>query len=262
MRKNAPCDWQSRRIVDMLLALCFGFVSVCFADGPTEVELREALEARRQSERRCAELEASLAKARDELTALQRRYADLYLASQEQRQELEYLELRAGHLLSSPEEIDSGRTLARILRELARQDENRQELAVKVREFGVYLASVLDVLQPSQALRGEVEERIEQLQEAAEHPVPPLPGVAGRGDGGPAEKRCRVLAVNDELQVIVLDRGFAGGVRPGSRYRIQIDGDREVRIRALEVRAAITAAVVEDGHWQDVAPGARADPID
>jgi hypothetical protein len=230
------------------------------ADEPADVALREAAEARKQAEQRCAELEASLAKARDELTALQRRYADLYLASQEQRQELEYLELRAGHLLSSPEDIESGRTLGRVLKELDRQAKERQELAVNVREFGVYLASVLDVLQPSQALRGEVEERITRLYRAANRPVPPLPRVAGRGDGGPAEKRCRVLAVHDELRVVVLDRGFSDGVRPGSRYTITPGTGREVHLRVLEVRAAISAAVVDNGRFRDVAPGALAEP--
>ena len=73
-------------------------------------------------------------------------------------------------------------------------------------------------------------------------------------------RSCRVLAVNDDLQVVVLDSGYAEGIRRGSHWQIARDDEVAVRLRVIDVRADISAAVVVDGRFGDVGPGSEVAP--
>jgi len=219
--------------------------------------LKEAQVARRVAEERRAEISATLLRSEVELEQLRERYAELYLESRRQRQDLEGLELRAAGLLADRQDIASGRALSRALNALVVLRDSKLRLADQLREFGVYLNSVLDVLQPSEALRQEVTERYTKLVSDVARSAKPLPIVAGRGGEEPEQRTCRVLAIEDELQVVVLDRGSDGGVRHGMFWTLVRDKRAVASLRVIDVRESISAAIVVSGSFKSVGPGVR-----
>ena len=127
-------------------------------------------------------------------------------------------------------------------------------------DFGVYLASVLDVLQPSDALRREIGEHWKTVETAVQQALTPLSRVAGQGSGNAATQGCRVLAANDDLDLVVLDRGFSDGIRPGTRWKVFRDAERIAVLRIIETRSRIAAAILEDGKFDDLTPGLTVRP--
>ena len=267
MRKIFALGWQTLcwlailEILRLSPSTCLSAEAVS-PQAPLEqkVEVQEAQMARRAAEQKCAELAAALSTTEQEIEGLRRRYADLYLESRRQQQELEYLDLRMAGLLADREDIASGRALSRALSALQDVQGEQHALADKVREFGAYLSSVLDILQPSEVLRREVTERYGALAKAVERSVQPLPSVAGRGDGVPKRQECRVLAVSDDLQVVVLDRGFKDGVREGTRWHVVNGSEVLAKLRVIEVRASVSAALVVEGRFKAIGVGALANP--
>ena len=68
----------------------------------------------------------------------------------------------------------------------------------------------------------------------------------------------RVVDVNRELRMVVLDAGRRQGLAPGVMLSV-VQGDRAIaRIRVVDVRRALAGAVIEDVAWRAFpAPGDR-----
>jgi len=244
----------------MVCILCFCTRLLSAADGAAEamaepVQLQELRLAREAADKRCAELETALVKAQKELTELRSRYADLYLQSQERSRQMEALELQAAHLLVDRQALAAGDPAADALHALEDVRQAQVELVSQVRAFQGYLGSALDVLEPSDAMRREITTRCAELVASAERAFKPLSTVAGRGSRDLVARSCRVLAVNDDLQVVVFDSGQDAGIRRGTQWNVVKDGTVKARLRVIEVRADISAAVVTDGRLGDLGPG-------
>lgn len=258
------CDGHSQ---SFLFASIFRFSCLCAAlacaQEPTAPEifdvglrLKETQVALGAETERAARLERENAALRKELEQLRSRYADLYLQSRQQRLETQDLELRVAHLLTDHRELDAGLALARAVRALREVGSAQRDLQVAAEEFGNYLASVLEVLQPSDTLKGQIERRYQAVLRAAEATQPPLPLlVAGRGSANPAERVCRILTRNEELHVVVLDAGRDAGIRPGATWHVLVDGRRTADLKILESRSNVSAALVTRGSIQQIGPG-------
>ncbi|MCK5843903.1 MAG: hypothetical protein KAG97_04290 [Victivallales bacterium] len=72
-------------------------------------------------------------------------------------------------------------------------------------------------------------------------------------------KSCRVLAVNDKLQLVVLNVGSANGVRNGLNLRLSAPKNR-VLLRVVDVRPYISGAIVEKGDIGGLALGMEFKP--
>jgi chromosome segregation ATPase len=219
------------------------------------VQVQELRLAREAAERRCAELDAALAKAQRELNELRSRYADLYLQSQERSRQMESLELQAAHLLVDRQALAADDPAAQALHALEDVRQAQVELVSQVRAFQGYLGSVLDVIEPSDAMRREITARCAELVASAERAFKPLSTVAGRGRRDLVVRTCRVLTVNDDLQVAVLDSGQDAGIRRGTQWKVVKDGTLKARLLVIEVRAGISAATVTEGRLGDLGPG-------
>jgi hypothetical protein len=66
------------------------------------------------------------------------------------------------------------------------------------------------------------------------------------GEGGVDASGLRVIDVNRSLNMIVFDGGSARGVKPGLVFTVVRDRAALARARAVDVRARIAGAVVED----------------
>ena len=157
-------------------------VPVASTPGDT-VALREAREARESAEKRILDLELELGKAKKELEKIRSRYADFYLESHAVVERMRQLELQASHLIRRKEDLDGDALAAQALEALNLAGRRQLEVEDAVQRFEQYLTSVLDVLQPSDALRRELSERTRALQRAVENSLKPLSIVARRGGG-------------------------------------------------------------------------------
>jgi hypothetical protein len=210
---------------------------------------------------RSAKLVQENARLKKELEALRSRYADLYLRSRQQRLEQQDLELRVAHLLANQSELHSGEALAGAVRALKEAVSTQRKLQTAVQEFGIYLNSVLEVLQPSNTLKGQIDNRYKAVRNAAEAVMTPLSfEVARRGSDNPANRACRVLTVNDDLHVVVLDAGTNAGIRPGAKWHVLTDGHRTADLKILETRPNISAAMIVSGDLKNVGPGSVVAP--
>ncbi len=68
----------------------------------------------------------------------------------------------------------------------------------------------------------------------------------------------RVLTINDELGIVVLDVGQAQGIRVGTEWTVTNQGDRTTTLRIIEARPLLCAAIVTGGSLRNLAPGATA----
>jgi len=263
MEKNADYRWQ-RALGGAILYALFLPCTVCAGGevGDPGASARSAVgpaDRPAAAEQRCIELEAALARAERDSAALQRRFAELYLESHDQAQQLEQLRLRIAGLLSDHQDVDKGRAFAEVLAYLDTALKDHLQLYSGVREFGRHLETVLDVLEPSAGVRRETTERFAALLKLVDRleRMPSL--VAGRGGETNRERReGRILAVNDELQLVVLDVGSADGVRPGTEWDV-VDGTRVVgRLKIIESRPGLSAAVSISGSLREIAPGMQA----
>jgi len=66
-------------------------------------------------------------------------------------------------------------------------------------------------------------------------------------------RKCRVLEVKDNEEVIVLNAGFRDGIRVN--MTLNTPGEAKCRVRVIAVRPFVSAAVIEQGRLRDVSPG-------
>lgn len=253
MVKKKVGNWTWRLAFAILWSSCF-CERLPAADGPDPVQ-QELRLAREAAEKRSSELDAALSKARKELQQLRSRYAELYLQSQERIRQMEALELQAAHLLVDRQGLAGGDPAAAALHALEDVRQAQVQLIGQIRAFQTYLGSALEVLEPSDVMRREITARCAELVASAERAFKPLSTVAGRGRRDLVARSCRVLAVNDDLQMVVLDSGQDAGVRRGSQWTAVKDGIVKARLLVIEVRTDISAAVLTEGHLGDIGPG-------
>jgi hypothetical protein len=60
------------------------------------------------------------------------------------------------------------------------------------------------------------------------------------------EKVYRVLDVNKELGMVILDGGRRDGIRPGLQFAVIEKGQAVARVRIVDVRTAVAGAVVQE----------------
>lgn len=265
MKKSLQLRWNLHCISAMLCALCFVLPCLRAAASEKSVEdpelqLKREQAAREQAERQVLQLSAALAKANRDIESLQTRYAELYLESREQARDLEHFQLRVAGLLTEYEEPSGGTALAEAIAYLQEVAADHGQLYRGIREFSKYLDTVLAVLQPSEGLRREIAGRYGELERAVDRLERRPSIVAGRGgiEQDRLRRESRLLAINDDLQVVVLDAGVIDGVRPGALWRVY-DGEKILgMLKVIEVRPAVSAAMPVDGTTGRLAPGMRA----
>lgn len=147
---------------------------------------------------------------------------------------------------SSPKERE-----ARLLTRLAVLCGDGEKLAVKAAEAVAEVRRVLRELPVDTARRAQLQLLLDELERQA-GVVAALVEDQPR-DPEQAFRECRVLAVNHELKLLLVDIGFRQGAFVGLGLRG--GRDRKIKIRLEEVRAGVSAAAVIQGDWRDVAPG-------
>lgn len=260
MKKKLVAGWTTPIWSFILYALCFTALALPLfgaaesGSGPG-VELREAQMARQAAEQRCAELAVQLVRTERDLEKERQRNAELLLQAKRLQETVDQYNLRVAGLLTDQGGADTAQAMAKAVAALETRQSAQQQVSGKVREFKAYLATVLETLQPSEALKKEVLGRYADLTKACDRLelLPPL--VAGRGGEARTLKECRILSVETDLGIVALDVGLDAGVRPGTVWRV-FDGDKPVaKLQVVEVRPTLSAAVVLEGSVHRLAAG-------
>jgi len=140
---------------------------------------------------------------------------------------------------------------ARLLTRLSVMCRDGEKLAVKAAEAVQEMRRLLRELPVDTARRAQLQLLLDELERQA--------GVFAAlvedqpRDPAQAFRECRVLAVNKELGVILMDIGF----RQGAFVGLVLRGgeDRKLEIRLEDVRSGVSGAVVMRGDLRDVVPG-------
>lgn len=232
-------------------------LSPLFSSGEPQapVVLEEMKVAREAAERRAIQLEAEVSRLKKDLDRIRSSYANLYLESHSSIERLRRMELRAAQMLRQKE----GGELEKVSEEAleALEIAGKRQLAVErsLSEFEQALATILDVLRPSDAMRRQLTSRLQALRGAVEESLKPMSVVAGRGVGETTGQGCGVVAVNEKLDIVLLDRGSRHGIRPGSCFSLKRGETPVARFKVIEVRGEASAAVLLEGNARDVAVG-------
>ena len=260
MKKKWASGWTRFVWATILCALCLfplgllGDENATGLDGPA-AKLREAEMARQAAEQKCAELSLTLVQTERELEKQRQRYAELLIKAKTVQDELDAMQARAAVLLLNQAKAGEGKSVAEVLAGLEIRQAEVQKLTQGVREFGKHMQAVLETVGASDALKKDVQAKFAGLVRTCDRldAMPPL--VAGRGGNLSAPRECRVLSVSRELGIVVLDAGGSSGVRAGSQWRI-MDGEKAVaRLRVVEIRPGLSAAVPIEGQLSALAPG-------
>ncbi len=67
-------------------------------------------------------------------------------------------------------------------------------------------------------------------------------------------KDCKVIEINAQFEIIVINHGYRQGITPGMSMWIE-DGANVTELFVIEVRADIAAAILKQGDWRTIVPG-------
>jgi len=244
---------KSRWTVRIILTILMSSLSQTFVQGqdktvkslkPVKKELREEKSAAAS----VADLKLSLKMTQKELEVLRKELADVL--KQSDKRDKAYLRLQMSLAASmaggSKKEYDKHSREA--LQALYGVSKSGQKLVSAVSECCDFLDGVLNHDKITDIDKARAKLRLDNLKTSAEKfhmRIQPRPDDV-------LFKSCRILTVNDKLQIVVLNVGTTSGVRNGILLRTK-EGDCKLVI--IAVRAFISAAVVTEGNMVDLARG-------
>ncbi len=129
--------------------------------------------------------------------------------------------------------------------------DNSRTLALQSIEFCDIVDSLLKQMPIGKIRKAEITLRADELKKGARK----LTALADLKFRQEPVNRCRILAVNNDLQVVVLPVGSVHGVFIGLNYYA---GKEKVQLKIVTVRPFVSAAVLVKGNIERLAPGMEA----
>lgn len=126
--------------------------------------------------------------------------------------------------------------------------DNGRQLALQSIEFCDIVDSLLKQMPIGKIRKAEINLRAEELKKGARK----LTTLADLKIRQKPVNRCRILAVNKDLQVVVLPVGSVHGVFIGLNYYA---GKKKELLRIITVRPFVSAAIPEKGDIESLTPG-------
>ncbi len=266
-KKKLRPGWTNHVCVITLCTLCLHqsvFIPVATAKSVAALsEAGDEVTEQAIGELDIEQLREELAQARRQLGEVSRLYAESHLANQQLLEELAVLRLQAVNLMGEHRDRSAAYRQAVAIEALIEVQDQHQDLYREIREFGDYLQTVLAVIEPSPIVQREIEERYASLNDAVFR-LEKMPSIVAwrGGDPIPGRNRARIMRVDETLQVVILGAGENDFVRPGSVWQVTDDhGDSVARIRVVETRAAISAAIPVAGNPHRLVPGLMAELV-
>lgn len=240
MKKNFFLDWTIRQVLVILIGSST-LLEIVVAE-ETVVPAVTKSDAGESSE---------LAVSRQEFQALRRELEAVLLRAEAQQEEYSRLQLSAVALVAGAEAPDRRPSEADLLVALEETATAGRTVTDEVLAVCRMLEAALDEETIPAAERARIRARLAGLRVASER-FNDRVRVPERADK--AWDSCRIVAVDDRLQVVVLAAGSVQGIGCGLGLRA---GDEEdsVRLRVIAVRPHVSAALVVEGDLGRLAPG-------
>ncbi len=196
-----------------------------------------------------------------ELQRLREAYAKLLIQHKETLRELSKLRLQAGVLVGEPEAERLGILYERAQGRL-HTHRLHEQLYRQIDEFGDYLRTVLEVIEPSDELNANIRQRYGRLQHTVTL-LENLPSIVAwrGGDLRTGRNETRVLQVEEEFQFVILAVGRLDQARLGESWRIRDSEGAEVELRVVETENAVSAAIPVSGDLSWIVPGMKAERV-
>lgn len=249
MRIFREWRWKLSRVAAILLASFIGLASQGAGAG-TEAEdtgaLRRAVDA---VGRDPDKLLGRCVTAERDLQGLRQRYADVLLNAEKQRESFARSSLSVAGAVATGDSLDSGRQAAELRGSLSQCVREGAAFSGAVAELCRYLRAKLPGMPLPDDEKLKLRLRVEETAAAAES----FNLLLDPALDAPASGQCRVLDVNDKLQVVALSAGLKDGLRSGLGLEVPEAGGAKLRL--VMVRPFVSAAVVVEGDMAAVAPG-------
>lgn len=271
-RKKIFLNWKNRfgAVILFNLALCGGLVSaaeetpagsdsgggVTVRVRPEDAQRLQDLERLRREletakaglfalETENAKLRESTRKSRDELIELTNKY-------QEQNEQYRQLRLVLADALASGKVRSVGEREEQLLRTVSDTAESGGELAVRAVQFCELADEIMRELPVGSVRQAELRLKAGELKASSRRFISLT---AGEASDSTLEK-CRILAVNPELSLVVLSVGSVHGAFHGLVY--YVGKEDTVRLRVVGIRPFVAAAAVVSGEIDKLTPGMEA----
>jgi hypothetical protein len=194
-----------------------------------------------------AELEA----ARRETEMLRRELADVLLKSGEVLNSYRRLQLSVASTVANSEKKN---VTGEELKSLESFEYVRQEMKALVNEtvaLSQFIGAVLEKKDMTETDRIRMKFKLDDLKATADR----LNALTSLQESGERADKCRILAVNEKLQITILDAGTANGVSTGLIWRVTAGDGKPAKLKVVAARPFICAAMVLEGNFGSLAPG-------
>lgn len=189
----------------------------------------------------------ALARERD---LLHKKLIEMIDRYQKQNEDYRRLRLSVAATLASREKHIVGKREEQLLETLAEMSENGRRLAHETIEFCDYVESLVRIFPLGKVQSAELALKLDGLRDRARK----FWDLTNPSSEEPKVNRCRLLAVEEDLQIVVLPVGSAHGVFCGLNFFI----GKKASLRVIAARPYLSAAVVTDGSIRELAPGMEA----
>jgi regulator of replication initiation timing len=196
-----------------------------------------------------AELEATLAVLKEELSVMRKELIDVLKESE--KRDIDYARLKVSIAASLAEgnKKSYDKNGAEIMEALTEISEKGDALVANSAKFCDFIDALLEKKEISDVEKVRARFRMSKLRSTAEV----FHARIQKPSKGKLFSSCRILTVNDKLQVVVLNVGSVYGMRNGVLLN---GGDKgEIELKIVSVRPFISGAVVIKGDIEDLAPG-------
>ena len=260
MKKNGffmKNDWT---VCILLIILMGSFAPSGFSQAVRKTESVTASGSKKENlataDDKTALLEAQLKAVKEELKVVRKALADALNESDKKEAEYARLKLSIAASLADGKKKAYDTETVKVLEALRDVSDTGEKLVTASAEFCDYIDVLLDKDKITDVERVRARYRLDKLRAAAE--------VFHARIQKPAKARlfssCRVLALNDKLQLVVLSIGSVYGMRNGLILTTgkKDDGDEDasaVKVKVVAVRPFISGAIIVDGDIEDIAPG-------
>lgn len=201
------------------------------------------------AEKKIASLEAELKAVKEELSVIRQELTHLLNESEVREEAYARIQMSIAASLAEGNKKSYDKKSAELLKALKDISENGEKLITSSAEFCDFIDVILDKKEITDVEKVRAKFRMDKLRSDAElfHAWIKAP-VKGK-----LFKACRILAVNDKLQVVVLGAGSVYGMRNGLLLRA--GKNKDIRIKVIAVRPFISGAMVIEGKIEKLAPG-------
>lgn len=189
-------------------------------------------------------LRVSADRSRHELIELTKMY-------QVQNGQYRRLQLVLSGALASGKVRSAGEREEQLLKALSDTAMNGGTLAMKTVQFCEQMENELRRLPVGKVRQAELQLVLEDLKRNSRQFI----GQTSPGDDQNRLEKCRILAVNRELSIVILPVGAVHGAFYGLNYHV---GKGQAELRVVGIRPFVAAARVVSGRIEDLSPGMEA----